>query len=485
MPPRTRKSESDVADPQSPVTEVDAEQVEPERQPGPASMFDGALKIAEQRMVTRMDTLAAQQGERSEQLGLSLDAVTRKLGEIGLGQQAVSEIMAELEQRVSNLSGDREVSPQEDEWNAENNGRLNEAERLLSGLGAASAEQSAWMAEINRQLAAMLDGAEERRTDPAEEAEADWLAVLHGAGTETSKHILSAIWAVMRDVEGVGKHGVYVDNGKVKYKFRAFDDIADALGKAFRQYGVMIQSKIVDKQVERAMVNGKYWTACSITVEYVFTSLVDGSTVSFEAVGEGRDLSDKAHGKAMTMAAKSALGQAFMLAVGDDDPDASRPGDDSVTGEVEPNVRRPASETPAQQAAREQFETRRAARTAEPEAPKDHVADAQQQLERQLGAREVVEPGGPGDNEPIDGGDWGNDGDGDSGRVPPETGVLPSDQVAMERAQRALAAARTKGVDFARLNKIIGQAHSEGILQVVLEGTSLQSHLIAINRTVL
>jgi ERF superfamily len=476
MPPRTRKSESDVAD--QPVTDVDAPD-ESVHQPGPAAMFSEAIKVVEQRMSTRMDSIATQQGERNEQVNLSLDAVTRKLSEVALGQQAVSEIMATLEERINALPAEQ-APTQGDEWGAENNGRLAEVETSVVSLATLVEQISDQLVGLHNQLTI---GRDEQPTDPSGDFERH---MLRHSGTETGRHILSAIWAVMCQVEGVGKHGAYRDGGQVKYKFRAFDDVADAIGKAFRDQGVMMQSKVLDKQVERAMVGTKYWTACSITIEYVFTSLVDGSTVSFEAVGEGRDLSDKAHGKAMTMAAKSALGQAFMLAVGDEDPDSTRPGDDSATGEVQPQVRVPANETPAARAAREQFEARRAAK---PE-PVDHMADAQRQLEQQLGAREVARnsDGIPmttpvGDDAP-DAEPWDGDGDGSSVHAPADARGGDA-AAAMERAQMALNAARATGVDFNKLNRIIGQASNEGILQVVLEGTSLQSHLIAISRTVL
>lgn len=138
--------------------------------------------------------------------------------------------------------------------------------------------------------------------------------------------IYGAVWAVMRDVRGIGKLGHLAEGGQ-QYKFRRYDDMANALGEAFREHGIFVQtttlkSEYATREVPRQNGSGTtVWTSCRIAKRYRFTSLADGSTLEAEGFGEGRDMGDKATSKAETMAIKYALSQAFMLAVDVDDPD--------------------------------------------------------------------------------------------------------------------------------------------------------------------
>lgn len=142
--------------------------------------------------------------------------------------------------------------------------------------------------------------------------------------------VFAAMWAVMRDVQGVGKHGT-MDRTAGGYQFRKYDDLKRELGAACRTHGVGLQSRILH------VVNEQRGTMTRVQVQvmYRFTSLADGSEMTFESVGESVDKYDKATGKAMTMALKTALDQAFMLAAEDiEDPDASRPEPDEVPREA-------------------------------------------------------------------------------------------------------------------------------------------------------
>jgi hypothetical protein len=148
--------------------------------------------------------------------------------------------------------------------------------------------------------------------------------------------ILAAVAAVMQQVTYVPKAGQYDDgkrSGGTKYAFRRFEDTAAALGQAFRDHGVFVQSRVVsrerseDKKPYKEGSGYTMWTSVWLTMEYTFTSLVDGTTLTVGSIGEGKDSSDKSSAKAMTMAMKSALTQAFMIATDDPDPDSERPGD--------------------------------------------------------------------------------------------------------------------------------------------------------------
>lgn len=173
--------------------------------------------------------------------------------------------------------------------------------------------------------------------------------------------IYAAMWGVMNVVQGIGKHG-QMEYGE-RYTYRKYDDLKRELGAACRTHGIMLQSEVV------SVVNG--WpfekdprkTRVQVHMRYRFTSLVDGSTVTFEALGESIDTSDKATGKAQTMALKTALDQAFMLAAEDiDDPDAVRPGDDDIPREQ-------------RQARRDETVQRQESRSAAPAYPNDRQKD--------------------------------------------------------------------------------------------------------------
>lgn len=177
-------------------------------------------------------------------------------------------------------------------------------------------------------------------------------------------HILTAIRAVMDQVRGVAKAGEFrqTKGGAVTYNFQKYDDMAAAVGAAFRDQGVMIQATIVSLEREtwdRANSFGvsQRWHRVVLRKRYVFTSLVDGSVVEHEALGEGSDNSDKAANKAETGCMKNALKQALLLSTGERDPDDDRPDDSGRPVERVANVHSmpswAAAERAVEQAARD------------------------------------------------------------------------------------------------------------------------------------
>lgn len=161
--------------------------------------------------------------------------------------------------------------------------------------------------------------------------------------TQNPPAILAAIWKIMKSVTSVEKGRQYAEGG-TRYKFRSIDDLVRDLGSACRDHGVFLQSEQLDHQMDRERVTkaGAKWTTVIVLKRFTFTSLEDGSTLVFEASGEGADTADKATMKANTMALKAALGQAFMLPTDEKDPDAERPesGDYSEPvgrGQYDPN----------------------------------------------------------------------------------------------------------------------------------------------------
>lgn len=152
--------------------------------------------------------------------------------------------------------------------------------------------------------------------------------------TPAPPHIYAATRAIMAKVAGVPKAGEFKFSSRdvdVAYKFQKYDDMAAALGSAFREQGVMIQASIIELTVtewDKSKNNATQRNARVVIRKlFRFTSLVDGSTLEIEAAGEGADNSDKAVNKAETGALKNALKQAFLLSTGEDDPDSTRPDD--------------------------------------------------------------------------------------------------------------------------------------------------------------
>lgn len=364
--------------------------------------------------------------------------------------------------------------------------RVAEHEGSLEALGAEVEEASA---VINDELA------RNTATDAVPPASGQLYA-------PSGQAIYPAIWAVMRDVQAIGKNGEMKGKSRdQQYSYRTYDDQAEALGAAFRTHGVMIQSHVTRSEVHHREVPGdREWTGVYLTVSYRFTSLIDGSSVVFEAAGEGRDITDKATRKAMTMALKAALDQAFLLGSGED-PDAERPDAD----EVSPNVVVPSNETPAAREAREAFEARRRAKAdqdkaaevpqaapyegaervgnAEPAASaSDPVAHAQQALADGLGARPVEQPRDEWDIPPGQGSTATTLAD-QQNEALEQADERDAGQKAAARARQALDATKRPGLTLDKLNGIIAQASSEDLMGVEVDGKPLRSLLIAASRT--
>lgn len=135
-------------------------------------------------------------------------------------------------------------------------------------------------------------------------------------------HILTAIREIMLMVTSVGKDSF---NEQQRFKFRGIDEVLNALGPAMRQAGIAAFPKLISR--EYAQVNiGTNRTLTGhgiIEVCYEFTSLIDGSIKEVIVPGEAMDVGDKTFSKAMSVAYRTALIQAFALATGDPDPDYS------------------------------------------------------------------------------------------------------------------------------------------------------------------
>lgn len=152
---------------------------------------------------------------------------------------------------------------------------------------------------------------------------------------------------VMADVGAIPKTHDH-DAPGARFKFRGIEDVQAALQPALRRHGVIVAPFVQERRdlPSRPKSNGGSMTAVALHVSYTFHGPA-GDLLTVSAWGEGADSSDKATGKAMSMAFKSAMLQTFVIPT-EDQPDADR---------YEPEGRPPA-ESPEQAAERDDLAQR-------------------------------------------------------------------------------------------------------------------------------
>jgi hypothetical protein len=122
--------------------------------------------------------------------------------------------------------------------------------------------------------------------------------------------IYAKISAVMASLSAISKDR---QNDQQRYKFRGIDDAMNALHGPLSTNGVFYAAAVRDvRQREYATKSGTAMLHVMLTVAYTFYA-ADGSSVTFEAVGEASDSGDKAAGKAQAYALKVALLQLFCI----------------------------------------------------------------------------------------------------------------------------------------------------------------------------
>lgn len=283
--------------------------------------------------------------------------------------------------------------------------------------------------------------------------------------------IYGAMWDAMRDVQGVGKHGKMDPAARMgNYAYRKYDDLKRELGAACRTHGIGLQSDIV------AVVNEQRGNMQRVQVQirYRFTSLVDGSEMQFDSLGESQDRSDKATGKAMTMALKSAMDQAFMLAAEDiDDPDASRPEPDPYgNGTMVPNDRWGANQ--------------RTFREGDPVPAGGHAVGDRREVGGQTFVKHSDGPGYPNDapKDPADPWDQGAP----PTTPPPAAQPVEDRRTPSEKAQAAADKVSQSGLTLDRWNTISEAARTMELMDIPVrtpdgQEVPLKHYLVAVSRT--
>jgi len=165
------------------------------------------------------------------------------------------------------------------------------------------------------------DATVEAQHEAALQDEVDRLTAELAARDDKPKDVIQAILAVMRDVTHVGKEGTNEHQG---FNFRGIDGTVNALGPAMRRHGLVVLPRVVRNERQAiATSNNRSMTSVVVEVEYRFFGPggVD-DTISVTTPGESFDSGDKATAKAMSVAFRTALLQAFALPTQEPDPDA-------------------------------------------------------------------------------------------------------------------------------------------------------------------
>lgn len=133
-------------------------------------------------------------------------------------------------------------------------------------------------------------------------------------------NICSRMVAVMRELGAIGKDKKNESQG---FKYRGIDDVYNAINPILSKHGVFMIAEILGKtREERTNAKGTVLAFTCLHMRYQFVS-EDGSSIKTEAEGEGMDSGDKSSNKAMAVAHKYALLQAFCIPTQDlVDPDA-------------------------------------------------------------------------------------------------------------------------------------------------------------------
>ena len=136
--------------------------------------------------------------------------------------------------------------------------------------------------------------------------------------------IYKAICNVIGDVGAVGKDK---KNEQQNYRYRAIDDVYNALNPALAKYGVLIVPNVLEvTKVDRATKSGAVMTYATVRVNYTFYCAEDGSSVNSEVQGEGSDTGDKSINKAMSAAMKYMCFQVFCIPTEELNEDADKAG---------------------------------------------------------------------------------------------------------------------------------------------------------------
>lgn len=102
-------------------------------------------------------------------------------------------------------------------------------------------------------------------------------------------------------------------NEQQGFMFRGHDDVLNALNPLLAKHGVLVIPDVLERVTEqRTTAKGSVMFEVNLHVRYRFYGAA-GDSIEASTWGEGTDMGDKATNKAMTMAFKNVLNQAFAI----------------------------------------------------------------------------------------------------------------------------------------------------------------------------
>ncbi|MGL5487853.1 MAG: ERF family protein [Shewanella sp.] len=136
------------------------------------------------------------------------------------------------------------------------------------------------------------------------------------------------VYAAISNVSAKLLDGIRKDkrNQQQGFSFRGIDDVYNALAPVLVENKLIIMPRMLERNAtERVNNKGTTLFYVTVTAEFDFVSVEDGSVYTARTYGEAMDSGDKATNKAMSIAYKYAAFQAFCIPTEDttQDPDAT------------------------------------------------------------------------------------------------------------------------------------------------------------------
>lgn len=236
--------------------------------------------------------------QHTERIGEALnqrdERIGQEIGSLGRAVDALTSRLGEIDARITEAG---EGSPVDAE-------RWNQVARDVEAMFREHRE------DTQRNLGALVRQINNASTRPEATVELDTIAV---------PKVYGAMVDVMRLVREVGKNGVGPQEAG-RYPYRKLDDAVDAVGSALRSIGLLlVPVEVIAHEIHQTTVttgNGpRTWTTATVTMRWRYIHPEDGSTQDIVMAGEGRDMGDKATGKANSNAWKNALVQSLNIPV--------------------------------------------------------------------------------------------------------------------------------------------------------------------------
>jgi ERF superfamily len=135
--------------------------------------------------------------------------------------------------------------------------------------------------------------------------------------------------AIIEELPAIGKTQ---RNQQQNFMFRGHDDVMNALNPLLAKHGVIIVPDVLERETAtRQTDRGKTMYEVNLHVRFTFYGAA-GDSFTASGWGEGTDMGDKSTSKAMTMAFKYVVAQAFALATAEtSDADADKTSPEETT----------------------------------------------------------------------------------------------------------------------------------------------------------